>query len=93
MGWFKRLLTEQVCEAPKPAPKKRAPRRDFAVLYPRSATVVLLVRDNPKRRGTTARALYGKYGLCKTVDDCFQAGMTYRILDGDVQRGYVRIDK
>jgi hypothetical protein len=61
-------------------------------MYPNDAKVELLVATNPKRQGTEARALYELYGRCNTVEDCLLVGMTYRMIDGDVQRGYVRVD-
>ena len=76
---------------PKPAPKKRAPRRDFNELYPADALIELLVADNPKRRGTKAQSLYDSYEFCNTISDCLEVGMTYRMIDGDVKRGYIDV--
>ena len=76
---------------PKPKPKKRAPRRDFNKLYPKDAAVELLVTVNPKRMGTEARNLYDKYEICSTVGDCLDLGMTHRMIDGDVERGYIDV--
>lgn len=92
MGWFKRLFTEQdSVEVAKPAPKKRAPRRNFDRLYPIDASIEILVTENPKRQGTEARKLYEHYKTCFTIGECLSAGMTYRIIDGDVRRGYIDV--
>lgn len=95
MGWFKRLLEGatkvEFVEVPNTAHKKRAKRRDFGKLYPLDAKISLKVGANPKRRGTEARKLYDKYEFCKTIGDCLEVGMTYRIIDGDVERGYIEI--
>lgn len=92
MGWFKRMLGEEV-EAIEytHVPKKRAPRRNFGKLYPLDAKVKRFVTTNPKRRGTEAHEMYDKYEFCHTVSDCLAVGMTYRMIDGDVGRGYIEV--
>lgn len=75
---------------PKPV-VKRSPRRNFEKIYPVNHYIVVLVDKNPKRKGTEVRDLFERYSLCRTVQDALDEGISYRMIDSDVQRGYIDV--
>ena len=98
MGWFKRLLGDEelvVVESRvtpvMPMATKRAPRRDFSQVYPRNASIAVLKGKNPKRKGSVANEQWDIYQDDRTVGDVLDAGVTYRTIDGDVQRGNIAV--
>jgi hypothetical protein len=60
-------------------------------MYPLDAEIFVKVTENPKRVGTEARVLYDKYEFCHTIGDCIDVGMTYRMIDNDVERGFIEV--
>lgn len=55
------------------------------------AKITLLVKENPKRKGTAAHARYAKYETGMTVGEALKKGITSADLVYDAKHNYIRI--
>ena len=82
--------------AGKETPKKeKAPssvtRTNFKELYPEDAKVTLLVKENPKKKGSKSRERFEGYTGAKTVADALLSGITYQDIVYDVGHGFIKV--
>ena len=77
----------------KPAARKRAKRRDFALVYPDGNIITIVIDHNPKRPGTKAHAAFESYKSSLTVGDARALGVTYRQMDYDIQHNFIKVSK
>lgn len=72
----------------------RRPRRDFKELYPRGVVIRLLVKDNPKRKGSQAARRYDLYISedVTTVGGALDVGILYKDIDHDWHSNYISLD-
>ena len=78
---------EKAPKEPK-APKEKKVSR-FASLYPREASVTLLVETNPKRGASKDR--FEHYFTAKTVGEALDKGVTYADIAWDVGHGLIKV--
>jgi hypothetical protein len=69
----------------------RAPRRNFALIYPREMMLRVIVDENPKRKGTQAHVRFGHYAECDTVGEALDKGVLYKDIDYDQECNYIRL--
>jgi hypothetical protein len=70
--------------------EKKAPRVSrFKTLYPESAKIELLVKENPKRGKSKDR--FDGYFKSKTVGEAIKNGVTYADLAWDVGHGLIKV--
>ena len=69
----------------------KAPRVSrFKTLYPESAKIELLVKENPKRGKSKER--FEGYFKSKTVGDAIKNGVTYADIAWDVGHGLIKVN-
>ena len=97
MGWFKRLLGDDIEEELPPVESvgevRRRPRRNFTLLYPRDMPLKLRIAGNPKRRGSEAAKRFELYKDASTVGEALDAGVLYKDIDYDFGCNYISLDK
>lgn len=83
-------------KAPKAPKAEKAPKAPsapkvsrFAKLYPREATVTLLVEANPKRGASKTR--FDGYTGSATIGEALDKGVTYADIAWDVGHGLVKV--
>jgi hypothetical protein len=81
-------------KAPKePKPKKEgaANRSSFAALYPKEASLKLLVTENPKKAGSKSFERFQHYFTSKTVGEFLSKGGTYGDIAYDIARKRIQV--
>jgi len=79
-------------EKPAKEKKEKTPRvSKFATLYPDDKKVTLLVKENPKKEGSKARARFEGYFGAKTIGDARKGGVGYSDIAYDIGRGHISV--
>ena len=77
--------------ADKPKKEKKAKASTPRGKYKPDQKITLLVKENPKRKGSAAYKRYEKYKSGMSVEAAQEAGMKAINLDRDVSRGFIKI--
>lgn len=73
------------------AKKATSNRTNFSGMYPETAAVKLLAKENPKKKGSKAHARFEGYTGAATIGDALSKGVTYQDIAYDVGRGFIRV--
>lgn len=84
--------TPPTADEVKKEKKEKTPRiSKFAALYPDDMKVTLLVKENPKKEGSKARARFEGYFGAATIGAARKGGVGYSDLAYDVGRGHIKV--
>ena len=75
----------------KAAPEKTNFRRRFTKVYPEAELLTVLVKENPKKKGSKSAARFEGYFNSATVGAALAKGVTYQDVDYDVQHGFIKV--
>ncbi len=70
---------------------KKTRRSKFSVLYPKDASLKLLVNENPKKAGTKSAQRFDGYLNANTVGEALEAGVKYQDIAYDVSRKFIEV--
>lgn len=74
------------------APAKKAVKEEKGEKAADTRKLKLLVKENPKREGSSSFDRYELYRSCKTVADFITAGGTAADVRYDAAKGYIQVD-
>lgn len=77
--------------APKAKKEGGAPRKGRALPWPDDAKITVLVKENPKRKGTAAFDKFARYSRVKTVGEFKADGGVATTLHYDLDHEFIKI--
>lgn len=88
-----KAVAKKTAKAEQAAKPSKPVKAEKAEASQRSDTrkIVLLVKDNPKREGSSAHARYELYRKAKTVADFIEAGGTAGDVRYDAKMGFIEL--
>lgn len=80
-------------KAEEAAEKPKSTRTNFSKLYPEDSPLSLLVKENPKKKGSKSFTRFQSYFGAKTVGDAMAGdnGVTYQDIVYDIGHNFIKV--